>query len=732
MKYEEAKKIAEANGEELVRQYCPMCGPKENCRIYAFLKDGKITRIAGMTEASKNRGARCAEGLAAPEWQYSPDRIKNPLLRVGEKGEGKFKEISWDEAIQITADKLREQKEKYGPETLAILSPGARSYKEISLRFLAVHGSPNHSHSGICAMQNAFSYCYTLGEQPKSDFEHADLVIYWGRQPVLSGPSTERGRSIIGAKNRKAKIACVKPSKEQDVAWADIWVPIRPGTDAALALAMLHVITKEDLIDHEFVEKWCYGYDKLAEHVKQYSPEWAENITGVSAQQIIDFARLYATTPKACIETGNGLEHSASASSTVRSIASLMAITGHLDREGGNLFGPPGGIKPKNIMRFDLYTDELVDKLVAPEMPKPFMPFKEGPASSYARTLDAVLTGKPYKPRTIIALGTQPLVSTRGTARTIEALKAVDFFITVDVMKMAEWDYADLILPTATHFEAEMPFGIDGNTLVYRPGCIEPLGDYKTIYHFFIEVADKLGYGDDFWHGSFDEFENFRLEPFGITVDELRKHPEGIAVENEKKPKKFEKYEKTFNSKRPGPKGLPFLAQGKVALYNTTFEEAGYEPLPTYREPELSLTNATEEELKKYPLLLSDYHTSRAYSASWLRNIPSLRQIQPEPVVEIHPSQAEKRGIKTGDKVKVEGKHGYLIVKAEVTEIVRPDTVMILHGWWQGCSELGIEDLPMLDGGANVNHIYDISEKSYDPLVTANSSQALVEVTKIE
>ncbi len=153
--------------------------------------------------------------------------------------------------------------------------------------------------------------------------------------------------------------------------------------------------------------------------------------------------------------------------------------------------------------------------------------------------------------------------------------------------------------------------------------------------------------------------------------------------------------------------------------------------MPTYREPAESLTGAPEL-AKKYPLLLSDYHTSRAYSASWLRNIPSLRQIQPEPMLEIHPEAAKVRGILDGDMVKVESAHGWLLVKAEVTQRVRPDTVMMLHGWWMGCKELGIEDMPYVDGGANVNSIYDVSEKAYDPLVTAMSSQALVEVSRYD
>ena len=174
------------------------------------------------------------------------------------------------------------------------------------------------------------------------------------------------------------------------------------------------------------------------------------------------------------------------------------------------------------------------------------------------------------------------------------------------------------------------------------------------------------------------------------------------------------------------------MPDGKVAIYNTTFEKAGYSPLPEWREPPESITR-TPELLGEYPLLLSDYHTSKNYAASWQRNVPRLREIQPHPVLHIHPEAADARGIADGDWVKVASPHGWIKVKAERYPGIRPDTVMLLHGWWQGCRELGIADYPILDGGANVNLMYSVDpEKAYDPLITAMASQTLVQVTKIQ
>ena len=161
--------------EKGIPTFCGMCGPAAGCGIYAHVKDGRFVGIEGMKESPLNRGKNCAKAYGAPQWVYSTQRLRNPMKRVGEKGEGKFQNITWDEAIEIIAEKLKEQKEKYGPESLAILSPAYRSYSQYSYRFLMAHGSPNYGHSGICAMQNAFSFFYTLGTgSPIPDYEKSD------------------------------------------------------------------------------------------------------------------------------------------------------------------------------------------------------------------------------------------------------------------------------------------------------------------------------------------------------------------------------------------------------------------------------------------------------------------------------------------------------------------------------------------------------------------------------
>jgi anaerobic selenocysteine-containing dehydrogenase len=721
---------ATGSEERAIPTFCAMCGPSMGCGVYAMVRDGRFQRIEGMKEAPLNRGRNCPKAHAAPQWVYSPQRLRYPLKRMGRKGEGRFQRIGWDEALDLIAEKLTEQKDMFGPESLGILSPARRSYSNYLYRFLMAHGSPNYGHSGICAMQKSFSFRYTLGSAPSPDYDRSNLIMVWGKQPVYSGSAKGSLRRLLDAKERGAKIVAIKPTMEPDVALADVWVPIRPGTDAALALGMLNVVINERLYDAEFVSEWTYGFDRLVDHVQQYTPQWAANITGLPPEQIVDVARVYATTKPACIDHGNGLEHAPSSNDAVRAIAILMAISGNLDKPGGDVFSTGGSTmpRPRSVHLTERYTQEWIDKLVGPEFPRAFQPTNEGTSSAYYRLFESVLTERPYPIRTIIAPGSQPTVSTRGAKNVIEALKKLEFFVVVDVMRTAEMDYADIVIPVATMYECDHPFESGGGWIMARNRVIEPLGDYKSDYEFWLDLGVKMGYGSDFWEGSIEACMDYQLEPLEMTMADLRGHPTGIVYD--RTPAVHGRYEEVFAGESTRLSRAPYLPQGKVAIYNTSFEENGFNPLPQWTEPPESVTG-TPELLEDYPLIFSDFHTSKVYNASWLRNVPYLREVLPYPTLQIHPETAAVRDIENEDWVTVESPHGTMKLKAEVYPGIRPDTVMALHGWWQGCDELGLSGYPVLDGGANTNNMYSVDpEKAYDPVVTAMSSQTLVEVRK--
>jgi anaerobic selenocysteine-containing dehydrogenase len=722
--------VGQDDGQK-IQTFCAMCSPGMGCGVNCYVKDGKFVRIEGMKEAPINRGKLCPKAFASMEWVYSPQRLKYPLKRVGEKGEGKFEKITWDKAIGIIAAKLKEQKEKYGPESLAIISPQHRSYKDYFIRFMVAHGSPNYGHSGICVIQKAFGTAYTLGSPRLGmDYENTDLIIIWGANPAYDGPRGDIKR-IRDAKKRGARLVVIKPETQPDEIKADVWVPIRPGTDGALALAMLNVIINEQLYDKNFVSQWCYGFEKLIPHIKQYTPEWAEPITGLPASQIKDIARLYATAKSACICAGNAFDQTVDSNNAARAVAILIAVCGNFDRPGGNIVGT-GSTMPrvKSIHLRERYTQEFIDRLVGPEIARPFQPFIEGISSAYYKCIDSILTEEPYPIKTIIAPGTQPPVITRGSKRVVEALKKLEFFVVIDVMQNAAMPWADIVIPVATMYECDHPFEAMDNWIMARNRVIQPLGDYKSDYEFWLDLGVSMGYGGDFWHGSMEACMNYQLENFGMTIEELRKYPHGIVYEP--KPMVYEKYEKIFATPSPRISKAPYLPQGKVAIYNTLFAENGFNPLPEWVEPPESLTGTPRLSVK-YPLIFTDTHSSKVYNQGWLRNVPSLRKVQPEPWIHIHPETAKERGVADGDWVIVESPHGWLRVKATYSQGIRPDVVMGLHGWWQGCDELGLPAYPLLDGGANVNIMYSTEpEKAFDPIVTAMPKQTLVEVRKAD
>ena len=286
--------------------------------------------------------------------------------------------------------------------------------------------------------------------------------------------------------------------------------------------------------------------------------------------------------------------------------AILIAITGNLDRRGGNISPMHCTMpKPKAISLKERYTQEWIDKLVAPEFPRPFQPFREGTTSAHYRIFDSILTEGALPDRAVIAPGTQPTVSTRSPKNVIEALKKLDFFVVVDLMETAEMDYAD-VGSSGFPYETDHPFESTENWIMARNQVIEPAGDYKSIYEFFLDLGVKMGYEADFWNGSMTACMNDQLEPLGMTIDELRAHSTGIIYP--KKPMVYEKYNEIFSKESTRFSKGPYLPQGKVAIYNTTFEEHGYSPLPEWREPPESPT-ATPELLEKYPLTFSDFHT---------------------------------------------------------------------------------------------------------------------------
>ncbi len=743
--------------DKIVPTFCHGCGSYHpECGLLCHVRDGKFVRVEANPAAANNGviGSKmlCAKGLTGPQFVYAADRLTHPLKRTGAKGEGSFQRITWEEAIDTIAAKLLDAKQKYGPESYGVLSPEFWPVlATLGRRFLNVHGSPNYMHSAICATPRMASAKVTVGyiSMAPDDWLKTKLFVNWGGNLENSGVNQGTPRAILNALANGMKYVDIRPMLDPLGSKADVWLPIRPGTDAALALAFLNVLIDEKLFDAEFVDRWCHGFDKLAEHVRGLTPEWASPITGLPADQIRETARLIGTTHPTFIRMGNGVgDQTNDGTATVRAISLIAAITGNLDVPGGHYsspFGRPGVSIP---LLEELTPPGMLERSVAPEAPLWYQipgRWESGPTSAYYKGLMSVLSEKPYPLRVLNASCSNPLSATRNPRKVAEALKKLEFMFVVDVFRGPHVDFADIVLPACTSYEQGGYFGVrpakDGRWIAPYNPVIEPLGESRSDWQIYLDLAVKMGYGEHFWQGSLEGLMNELLVPLGVTADQLWANPEGMllpsppaagaAAAGSPPPSAgalYRKYEKLFAN----------LPHGKVQCYN---ELIGGQPscdgstilsyLPQYVGPPEGMAE-TPELAKEFPLVLSDVHAHRLSQHSYHHNVAYLRELQPRPWIKINPATAERYGIADGDWVRVESPHGWSMFVAVYFPGISPEVVMTKRGWWQACEQLGLPGYSPYDGGSEVNNLYNADERLFDPFYSQMAKQTLVKIRKCE
>ncbi len=737
--------------EKIVPTFCHGCGAaKPRCGLLCHVKDGKFVKVEANPEAFNNgvAGGRslCAKGHTGTQYVYSPHRLKYPMKRVGEKGAGKFERITWDEALETIAAKLKEAKAQYGPESYAVLSPEFWPVlNTLGRRFLNVHGSPNYLHSAICATPRRSIAEATIGfsSWATDDFEKSGLIVNWGANPENSAPNQGVPLAILNAMEKGAKLVDIRPMMDPLASKADIWLPIRPGTDCALALAFLNIIIGERLYDEDFVSNWCYGFDKLAEHVRQYPPEWAAKITGLPVEKIRQVARLIGTIKPAFIKTGNGIgDQTTDGTATIMATSLISAITGNLDVPGGYYAGfypvGPSLIKLNRISTLgEKAPKDFVEKLIAPETPVWYQKagyWDGGPTAAYFKGLKSILTGRPYPIRVLQASCTNPLSATRNPAMAAEALKKVEFFFAMDTYQAPYLDYADIVLPACTDYEHSHQLEVknrpEGTWIGIYNKVIEPPGECRSDWQFYLDLAVKMGYGADFWNGDMDACLREQLTPSGISLEELRKSPRGIFIKRTgpAPQPEYRRYAQLF-------KNLP---HGKVQCFNELLggkennEKSGsLAHLPVYQGPPEGIAE-TPELAKDYPLIISDVHAYRLCQHSFFNDLAYLRELEPYPWLRINPAAAKKYGIADGDWVKVESPHGWCKFKADYFEGIAPEVLMTRRGWCQPCEELGLPGYSSFDGGSEVNNLYNTDEKYFDRFHSQMPKQTLVKISRID
>jgi anaerobic selenocysteine-containing dehydrogenase len=651
--------------KKVIKTDCILC--VWGCGINAYVEDGRLVRVEGMVEHPLNQGVLCPRGEHLVDYIYSPDRLKYPMKKIN----GGWERISWDEALDTIAGKLQRIKDEYGAHALAIFcgSIGVENNElaAFARRFRGAYGTPNFlSVESNCYRSRILAHQLTFGTFLLEEPEKAKCAILWGHDP-------DNSKLPLASKLHKAldnglELIVINP-RRTPLAKRGIHIPIRPGTDCALALGMLNVIISEDLYDKEFVEKYTVGFDKLVEHVKQYSPETVEKVTHVPADDIRRIARIFATAKPASIVQGVcALDQQVNGLQTNRAIAILQAVTGNIDVPGGWV-----AVSFPRLGSLHIKVDE--DPIGIAEHPLFYQLW--GRQSPYGQTMylaDAILEEKPYPIKAMIVTGGNPAVTLPDANRIRQALEKLDLLMVIDLFMTETAEMADIVLPACSFMERSGVGYIYAVTsgipyLLLRKKAIEPLWECWPDWKFWCELGRRMGYADLFPWQTDDEVVEYWLQPTGLTVEQLsEQNPEGAFFA-----------EKKYDLCRKGEFKTP---SNKIEIYSPTLAEYGYDPLPVPIEPGLSQVGSPEPDME-YPLILTTGARVLGYTHTQFRNVPPLRQAVPEPLAEIHPTTAQEYGIADGDMVAIETRKGEIKMRVRTTEDLAPGVVSVPHGWSQ-------------------------------------------------
>jgi cysteine desulfurase NifS len=692
------------------RALCGIC-PAGCWIIVSYDEQGKMASVRA--DDSSPFGIMCKLGEHSPEIVYSENRLRHPLRRKGPKGTYEFESITWEEAFQEIASKLKSIKEESGPEATAIYT-GRGSFelamcdifqpKDIAVSsassVLFPFGSPNTMGVGaLCYVSFAMIAPHmTMGGMlinMFSDVENAELIVVWGANPATDCPPLDL-RRILDAVKRGAKVVVIDPRRTMVAKLADAqWVPIRPGTDGALALGMCNVLIEEELYDEAFVRDWAHGFEDFVQYVQHFRPEMVESITGIPAETVRSLARMITMASGASPIMYSGLEYSDGGVQAIRATMVLWALAGQLDVPGGRCFTMLENIFPIN--REGHISNPNVKKALGRDR---FPVYSEYRGESHANALpDSVLRGKPYPIRSLIILGGSMITAWPQPQVWRETLNGLDFLVCIDVNLTADSAYADIVLPATTWYEIEsyMTFG---PIFRIREKVTEPVGEARNGFLILSELANRLGYGHLYPQNE-EGLLRHVLKGSPFSLEDVR--AAGGQVQVETVMMQYKKWEKGLlrNDGKPGFE----TPTGKFEIASTILEEHGYDPLPVYTEPKEGPL-AQPELTKNFPLVFNSGARVTTDFRSQFHGIPGLAKERPEPTVMINTQDAETRGIKHGDAVYVRSLRSQVPMRALVTDDIVPGAVDANMG---GGGPLG----PKAWQACNIN---DLTDLRYDPI----------------
>ncbi|MBI5710865.1 MAG: molybdopterin-dependent oxidoreductase [Candidatus Eisenbacteria bacterium] len=690
---------------EWIYSCCNQCGGQTGIQVHVI--DGMVRFIApsphnpisiaaisdDFHREKVNGGRMCPKGNTGIRTLYDPDRLKAPMRRKGERGSGEWEAISWDEAIGYAAERLDAIRKQYGPEALVWFSED-HSFVNPQADFCQLFGTPNYlNHSNLCDVSRKRGFSTVMGdERPLPDLAHSDYVMLFGWNPLSAIKWCWLPRAMRQGRQGGGRLVVVDPVFTHTAAKADEWVPIRPGTDGALALAIGHVLVEHGLYNRKFVREWTVGFDEYAKYVRDKTPRWAEDVTSVPAATIERLAKEIAAARAPCIDAWSGPGHHTNATQGARAIAILPALLGAYDRPGTMIMPDRKGAKRRTLN---------VDKPKAARSDGLGTTFPFGHGSGiYVQAREAMITGKPYPVKAAVFVMQNWVMSVPGRAKNIEAIRNMEFVMAVDTMMSETADLADLVVPGSHYLER---YDLTGNWVTFpsvtlrQPvvkSWIGGMPEYEFVFALGrkLELKDKDGKGFDMTYKQYlsDELKG----GIGITLDELKALPGAVWIGGSTSYKKYAGMvtppagstvdDATHVVKGPDGKAVGlstggFVIKGfntpsrKIELVSKQLADKGYDALPAYTDP-------VDKPTSEYPLALVAWKQAEHTHTRTFNN-PYLMEMKPDNPLWINTETAKNLGIADGDRIVVESPHAKAEGTARVTECIHPEVVGLHHGY---------------------------------------------------
>jgi len=642
----------DSSGNGYVHSMCEMCVWR--CGLIAKIVNGRVVKLEGNPEHPHSRGNLCPRGQSGLMNTYDPNRVLTPLIRVGKRGEGLFRQASWDEALDLVASNMLKIKEQYGAEAMVFSSTHNLS-QPLFENLLYAFGSPNYgTQRSLCFNAMIVSNLMTYGmEEPGRIYDDKlEYILLTGRN-LLEAISTSETHDLIMAIDRGAKVVYLDPRYTKTASKATEWLPIKPGMDLAFHLALLNIVVGEGLYNKSFVAKNTVGIDELKTEVARYTAEWAAPLTGIPAETITRVAHELAdAAPHVLVHNGWRTSNFVNSFHTQRAISILNALMGNWDvamtdaggEESGTLGAPAQPPYPRiSALRLDGVPWKY-----------PVVPLKIG---VFQELRDNIVTGDPYEPHGWFISRQNPIMSIPDRNKTIEAFNKMDFIVTVDIILNDTAWFSDVVLPEASYLERYDPLLPVGDKVFLRQPVIEPQGESKSALWIYKQLGERLGLGDFFQYTDEEDYLRQQLAPLGVDLEDVK--VKGYAEASESA-HSSEASELSWNT-----------PSGKIELYSDTLARVGFPGVPTWEEPPQPADG-------QFYLLTGKVAQSTQFGT---QNNQLLHKYSDEPYLWMNAQTATELGLATDDWVEVSSEVGKIHTKLLATQAIRPDCVYMTPGY---------------------------------------------------